>query len=227
MAGHKKQVKPCQANRISETNFVPAIRQHTSTVNRTDTIFAKMNPENLYPYVLYHYYEARKGPFLNLSDLPLDVAEQTQAQLRQDPRLFASQRAEDYLKVRWALEEKVRRLFIQKGGKPQRMRPHYMIVGACPWVKQWYLEGAEVQIPLNKFRAENISFTYGDLFPAMRYPDGKPYRGRVYTLGELPALIGEYGLPQQWNAEGHHGPDRYIEAQIWDDEPFKEYLEMS
>jgi hypothetical protein len=64
-----------------------------------------MSTRNLCPDDLYHYYEAWKGPFLNLSDLPLDVAEQTQEQLRQDKRLFASQRAEDYLKVRWVLEE--------------------------------------------------------------------------------------------------------------------------
>jgi hypothetical protein len=99
-----------------------------------------------------------------------------------------------------------------------------MIVGACPWVKQWYLEGAEVQIPLTKFKDQNISFTYGDLFPVMRCQDGRPYRGLVYTQSELPGLIREYGLPQQWNAQRQTGPERYIEAQIWDDEPLKEYM---
>ena len=182
------------------------------------------NPDTLSSETLYHYYEAQKRPFLNLSDLPVDEAHRILNLLRQDTRLFASQRAADYLSLRWALETQVRNLFIQKGGKPHRLRPHYMIVGACPWVKEWYHEGAESQIPLTHFKAEGISFTYGDTFPAMRYQDGKPYRGQVYTLQELPALIAEYGLPQGWNADGQHGPERYIEAQIWDDEPLKAYL---
>jgi len=92
-----------------------------------------------------------------------------------------------------------------------------MIVGACPWLKQWYRHGAEIQIPLSEFKMEIISFTYGDTFPAMRYQDGRPYRGQVYLLSELPAVIEEYGLPQEWNADGQNGPERYIEAQIWDD----------
>ena len=55
----------------------------------------------------------------------------------------------------------------------------------------------------------------------MRYEDGKPYRKQVYTVAELPAVIAAYGLPQAWNHEGEMGPDRYIEAQIWDDDPLR------
>ena len=58
----------------------------------------------------------------------------------------------------------------------------------------------------------------------MRYPDGKPYRGQVYRLAEIPEVIERYGLPQDWNAEGVSGPDRYIEAQVWADEPLHPYL---
>ena len=186
-----------------------------------------MSQDNLCPNVLYHYYEAEKGPFLSLSDLHDDEAEQVLNQLRQDKHLFASQRPPDYLKVRRTLEAQVRHLFIQKGGKPCRIRPHYMIVGACPWLKQWYRQGAEIQIPLTEFKAESISFTYGDTFPAMRYQDGRPYRGQVYVLSELAVVVEEYGLPQIWNPDGQKGPERYIEAQIWDDKPLKQYLRMS
>lgn len=174
--------------------------------------------------MLFHYYEASKGPFLNLSDLQPDEAEQMLVALRRDQNLFASQRDANYLTVRRDLEAQIRNLFIQKGGKPLRMGPQYMIVGACPWVKQWYRDGAEVQIPLANFRASWISFTYGDSFPAMRYQDRRPYRGQVYTLQELPRLIETYGLPQAWNADGQNGPERYIEAQIWDDEPLKKWI---
>jgi len=180
------------------------------------------------PDFLSHYYEATDGPFRNLSDLPLAEAEVILQQIRQGGDLrFASQRKSDYLAVRRNLEDFVRQRFIAKGGRPRRERPHYLIVGACPWLISWYPQGRELRIPLATFSAEIVSFTYGDTFPAMRYQDGKPYRGQVYTLAELPAVIEQDGLPQDWNAEGAHGPDRYIEAQVWADEPLEPYLGSS
>lgn len=138
--------------------------------------------------------------------------------IRQEGAIFASQRRADYLAIRGELEKRVRQLFIQKGGKPRRERPHYMILGSCPWLLNWYRAGRELRIPLDRFSFEIVSFTYGDTFPAMRYGDGKPYRGQVYTLAELEGLVAKYGLPQDWNPDGKLGPDRYIEAQVWDDE---------
>jgi hypothetical protein len=127
----------------------------------------------------------------------------------------------DYLAIRRDLEKQVRQKFVAKGGAPQRLRPHHMILGSCPWVKSWYVVGRELRIPLSQFDPSKLSFTYGDTFLAMRYEDGKPYRKQVYTLAELPALIAAYGLPQAWNSDGKMGPDRYIEAQIWDDAPLR------
>jgi len=86
-------------------------------------------------------------------------------------------------------------------------------------LKSWYPHGYELRISLSAFRSDVVSFTYGDTFPAMRFADGKPTRGKIYTLDELPSLVQEFGLPQVWNANGTGGPDRYIEAQVWDDEP--------
>ncbi|WP_052568722.1 hypothetical protein [Ktedonobacter racemifer] len=97
------------------------------------------------------------------------------------------------------------------------MVPHYMIIGECPWLREWYQDGRTVKIAMDAFHPLTLSFTYGDSFPAMRVQDGKPYRGKVYTLSEIMEVIREYGLPQIWNADGQNGPERYIEAQIWDD----------
>ncbi|QPC83588.1 hypothetical protein G4Y79_04180 [Phototrophicus methaneseepsis] len=175
------------------------------------------------PDFLSHYYAAATGPFLNLSDLSLDDAERIQAALRTRGNTFASQRTPEYLQTRRQLEDRVRALFIDKGGQPQRQRPHYLILGACPWVQSWYIQGCELRIPLADFAPTILSFTYGDTFPAMRYQDGKPYRGQVYTLDELPELVAAFGLPQDWNADGSGGPDRYIEAQVWSDTPLQAY----
>jgi hypothetical protein len=176
------------------------------------------------PQTLYHYYEAAVGPFVNLSDLSLVEAEAVLNRLRQEGLVFASQRDETYLGIRRQLEDKVRHLFIQKGGRPVRLRPHYMTLGSCSWLPGWYQDGRELCIPLAAFDPLTISFTYGDTFPAMRYADGKAYRGQVYKLDELPGLIEQYGLPQLNNPDGRQGPDRYIEAQIWHDAPLKDFM---
>jgi hypothetical protein len=178
------------------------------------------------PDFLSHYYERAHGPFRNLSQIPLADAERILAHIRQRGDVFASQRAQDYLSIRRDLEDQVRRKFVAKGGIPILERPHYMILGASPWLCEWYQDGREICIPLARFAPAILSFTYGDTFPAMRFPDGKPYRGQVYTLEELPDLIREFGLPQEWNPDGEFGPDRYIEAQVWDDAPIQNAIEQ-
>jgi len=167
------------------------------------------------------YYEASKGPFLNLSHLPLEGAQDILSEIRRAGRVFAGKRSANYLQIRRELEDRVRQVFIAKSGEP---RPHYLILGACPWMVEWYTEGDSLRILLTRFKPEVVSFTYGDTFPAMHYPDGRPYRGQAYTLPELPKLIRCYGLPQVSNRDGSKGPDRYIEAQLWDDEPIKQFL---
>jgi hypothetical protein len=168
---------------------------------------------------LYHYYDESTGPFRNLSDLEPSEAEQVLADMKQNGKWFAGQRSEDYMAIRRELEAKARRMFMDKGGKPVRRTPHYMTVGPCPWLLSWYPNGRELFIPTEAFDPLTVSFTYGDLFPTMRYQDNKPYRQKVYTLDEIENIIRQYGLPQEWNADGLLGPERYIEAQIWDDEP--------
>jgi len=176
------------------------------------------------PDFLSHYYEAARGPFANLSHLLPEEAERILADIRQAGNVFASQRPSGYLTIRRELEQLVRQRFMARGGQPRLVVPHYLIVGACPWLQTWYTDGRELRLPLANFDPASVSLTYGDTFPAMRYQDGKPYRGQVYTLAELPELVRLYGLPQEWNPDGRFGPDRYIEAQVWDDEPLREFL---
>ncbi|MBB3153178.1 hypothetical protein FHS16_003240 [Paenibacillus endophyticus] len=169
--------------------------------------------------LLYHYYDESTGPFVNLSDLEVDEAERVLSNIRLNKKGFASKRSMDCLQIRRSLELKAREIFVSKGGKPSRSHPHYMTLGKCPWLLDWYPLGKELEIPIYEFETDNISFTYGDLFPTMRYQDGKPYRKQVYTLNEIRKVINEFGLPQVWNFDGNKGPERYIEVQIWDDKP--------
>jgi hypothetical protein len=180
-----------------------------------------MAEDSPYPRFLTHYYESARGPFRSLSSMRPDAAEAVLETIRREGAIFASKRSPEYLAIRRDLEQTIRRLFIEQGGTPRRMTPHYMIVGACPWVMTWYAQGCELRVPLEAFDPAAVSLTYGDSFPAMRYGDGKPYRGKVYRLDDLPDLVARYGLPQVWNADGQGGPDRYIEAQVWDDAPLR------
>ena len=49
-------------------------------------------------------------------------------------------------------------------------------------------------------------------------------QGPFRNLSMLPLLIRQYGLPQEWNHDGGQGPDRYIEAQVWDERPLLTFL---
>ncbi|WP_308635379.1 hypothetical protein [Paenibacillus silvisoli] len=166
---------------------------------------------------LYHYFDKQQGPFRNLSSLPGEEAEAVLQRLKQRQKGFASKRADDYMSVRRALEDKAKELFVAKGGRPRLSFPHYMTLGACDWIHDWYEDGDMISIPLTAFDEWTVSFTYGDLFPTMRFEDGKSYRKQVYTAEEIKCVIEQYGFPQSWNADGTRGPERYIEAQVWDE----------
>ena len=111
----------------------------------------------------YHYYDASTGPFCNLSDLDIHEAERVLDSIRTQRKGFASQRSWDYLGVRFKLEELAKSLFIAKGGKPIRNRPHYMTFGQVPWLWDWYPSGRELRLPIIAFDPCTVSFTYGDL----------------------------------------------------------------
>jgi hypothetical protein len=41
---------------------------------------------------------------------------------------------------------------------------------------------------------------------------------------EIREVIRQYGMPGEWNPDGSRGPERYIEAQVWDEEPLRSWL---
>ena len=46
----------------------------------------------------------------------------------------------------------------------------------------------------------------------------------IVLFAVLPGLIAKYGLPQDWNADGRYGPERYIETHIWSAETVGRYF---
>ncbi len=83
-----------------------------------------------------HYYRADRTPFLNLSDLAPTQLEQVLVDLKsphsaaQSARRFGAR----YMHLRRATEL-ARRLFIDRGGQPKRLPPHYFILGENDWFR--------------------------------------------------------------------------------------------
>ena len=130
-----------------------------------------------------------------------------------------------YIEKRCRCEAILKKEFIAKGGIVEIDSPHYMVVEHSPWLSTWYEQGDFLRIPIDDFDVRKISFTYGDSMPTFSplVNDGKEYRKQVYTYKEILQIINKYGLPQDWNDDGAHGPERYIEAHIWSDEPILSY----
>jgi len=172
---------------------------------------------------LYHYYDSKIGPFVNLSDVPIGEAKTILNTIRDTkPHVQSANRHHTYVEDRHSYEAILRAQFTKKGGVIRRHAPHYMVVEHCPWLSTWFENSAYVKIPIRDFDVRTISFTYGDSHPVFsqrpNMMDDKEYRKQLYTYDEILPLINKYGLPQHWNDDGKFGPERYIEVHIWCDE---------
>jgi len=177
---------------------------------------------------LFHYYDKDIGPFVNLSDLPMEEAmEVLNIIIQTKPNVQSAKRHSTYVEDRHFYEAILRKEFTKKNGIIKRMAPHYMVVEHSPWLSTWFENSAYVKIPISDFDLATVSFTYGDSHPIFsprsNSIDGKEYRKKLYTHAEILELINKYGLPQLWNNDGKLGPERYIEAHVWCDEVINRY----
>lgn len=175
---------------------------------------------------LYHYFDKSIGPFVNLSDVSVAEANEIMKAIRRrKPGVQCAQRSPEYMEMRIYYEHILRSEFEKKGGLIKRKSPHYMVVEHSPWLSTWFENSAFIKIPVEEFDIRTVSFTYGDSHPTFssKVNDGKEYRRKLYTYDEILEIIQKYGLPQDWNDDGKHGPERYIEAHIWSDEIISRY----
>ena len=176
---------------------------------------------------LYHYYDKRSGPFKSLTALSMGEAASVLEQIKEErPDSFTAQRDAEYISKRMKCENLVKAAAKAKGILMDIDSPHYMIVEHSPWLSSWFEDPGMIRIPIEEFDTNKISFTYGDSMPTFSpvVKDGKEYRKKVYTYDEILGIIARYGLPQEWNKDGSSGPERYIEAQVWTDEPIARYI---
>jgi hypothetical protein len=165
---------------------------------------------------------------MNLSELSFDNAKDILEDLKNtNPAFFDLKEVgtDWFLNRRKYLEEKIRDLFIKKGGAPKSKVPHYMSLGESDYLKEWFINPSFVKIPIEEFNVDTLSFCYGDVFPTFSdsFDDGKEYRKQVYTFDEIKEIIKKYGYPQEWNKNGENGPERYIEVHVWCNEVISDF----
>lgn len=176
---------------------------------------------------LYHYFDKRTGPFKSLTSISKEEAQKVMEQIKQErPNSQCASRHDKYVQYRHNCEAILRREFAAKGGIMEIETPHYMVVEHSPWLSTWFEQCDFLKIPVEEFDLRTVSFTYGDSMPTFSdsVNDGKEYRKKLYTYDEILQVIDKYGLPQDWNDDGAHGPERYIEVHVWSDETIKKYL---
>lgn len=192
------------------------------------------------PTQITHYYSRSDRPFQNLSDLQGAELDATLLALKEraerDPR-YARVFGKCYMEFRQRTEAKLRTLFVERGGAPVRQAPHNFTLGECAWFSGLYPDTATVKLDWRLLPRDVASFTYPDSFVAMRLgpefglpPEPRrPYHERVFFLDELSGILADYGLPDgraEQDYSGYHKRDfeKYIEVQIWSDEPVQNYL---
>jgi hypothetical protein len=188
------------------------------------------------PSEVVHYHRPGR-PFANLSDLDEGMllrvleslaAERTRGEHR---RVFGRR----YMELRRRTEARLRDLFLASGGKTTRTSPHYFILGQSNWFKGLADDMEAIVLPLTALPQEATSVTYPDSFTAMRLApeyglpyEYRPYHDQAFRISDIPDLIDTYGLPadEPGDYDGYERRpfERYIEVQLWIDDPVVPYL---
>ncbi|MCG8362631.1 MAG: hypothetical protein MJA27_04755 [Pseudanabaenales cyanobacterium] len=191
------------------------------------------------PSFITHYHLANRQPFLTLSELENGNDSPIFQDLRDRYKNNANYQrryGNFYIDTRQKIENNLRRLFIERDGKPVRKYPFYFVLGSSIWFKHLVKEHLEVRIQICDLNPATTSFTFPDSYIALSN-NKKPYHGKIFLLHELESFIEEYGIPcddDSHNYERYWEGDfeKYIEFQIWEDsivEPFidRYYKEMA
>jgi hypothetical protein len=185
--------------------------------------------------ILTHYYHKNDRPFQSLSSLPdtaaLSVIESCRDRTGSVYRRFNN--PQQYLQHRRETEHWLRAKFIERGGKPNSLYPHYFVVDRSTWIEDGYDgQHEQIQMPLSTFAPELVSFTYPDSMisywlsrqihaveptlprQVFYHPE---YHGHVFGVTEIYPIIEKFGIPdRQWQTEAERKYDLFIEVQVWD-----------
>jgi hypothetical protein len=165
------------------------------------------------PAVLTHYYRPFSRPFLSLSSLSEPEVSRVLATIARTEPLPYRLTHPDYLSERRRIEARMREMFCEKAGRPERDNPHYFVLGEF---SLWETDASlKVELPLSAVPAPLVSFTLTDSFFNFRPTNlrgvpipRRPYHGELFTLAELPALIRRHGFRETHGAAIPSGGSR-------------------
>ncbi len=180
------------------------------------------------PTVITHNYDPHFGAFRNICTLPDSEAEAFLDRIRANGHRTIKP---NYLRRRrqvedWLISERQHRL-----GRTPLERPIYFFLGNFADGQDPSRPRSHV-LPLATFPAQALTFTFPDSMaslPLATLPDHRQdrrdYHGRVFTLAEVEEVVREHGMPGQSSASVALAPqDKFIEVQVWDDEPIRRWL---
>lgn len=165
------------------------------------------------PDFIIHY--SRSEPFRSMSGVPHQRLPEVLKELNETNAWGISRFSDpEYLQRRMAVEERLRKEFISKGGKPTLSHPIYFFLGRNEQFEKQDRNKA-YRIRLADLPANSVSFTYGDSMFSFdedyRRLKGEGYVSdlcpHVYKLEELPSLFS--------HADFRSPAGLHIEAQVW------------
>jgi hypothetical protein len=175
------------------------------------------------PKIITHNYDPARGAFRNICDLPEAEAERILYEIRASGkrRVRANYLVRRRATEAWLLTERTRKL-----GRPRVARPIYFFLGD-------FADGQDpsrpqsIRLPLAMFSSEMVTFTYPDSMASLPIATRedhaairRAHHGQVFTLEEITKLVAMLGMPDK-SSSSH---DRFIEVQVWDDEPIRAAL---
>lgn len=181
------------------------------------------------PDFITHYHYPDKAPFLNLGELD-DVArapviEALNARVAEGQTLRAF--PEWYMPQRLEAEAKMRALYTEKFGKPERPVPHYFTLGHSPVLERIYKNNfRKVVLSVNAFEPHELCFCINDslwTMAASHTPDAKWnnrwFEGNLYTYAETCAVLDELGVVTEDEASLQQHKLGFVEALVWTNKP--------
>lgn len=182
-----------------------------------------------------HYYEAERGPFKNICDLPdEELNGLISAEKDADTAFNRFALGADFFKIRRAADDLLIEQYSEKFGVAAPGRPFYAVLGDFHQTLSMYRDGRSVRIDLSKLSREHVTFMYPDhfvlvwsrgifaplpaLFPPPHVYSYEPFHDLLWTYDELPEAVRTYSLDARiYRAKQlKMWVSSYIEAHIWD-----------
>ena len=177
---------------------------------------------------LTHYFEADKGPFLNICDLSDEQIESIVAAEKDAETPFNRfALGREFFKLRRAADDLLIQKYTEKFGRRPKIRPYFAVLGSFDRTMGMYRDGRSIQISISLLSSDHVTFMYPDHFhlvwiKGLFLPETpycyQPFHDLLFTYAELPEAMRTYNLDARIEEAKRRDmwTCSYIEAHIWD-----------